>query len=145
MEDNKIVEILQEANEYVTQGERGAAGGTECNAGLQTKRSCLLPLLTPPPPPLPAVTRPRDVAVDAELFNFLAESGLEYLHKLKQVGAGRARGCRCARALRRWTARRVPPATLVSLLPGGGSRRHLRQPWGWHSHATPRLQNWHLC
>lgn len=35
------------------------------------------------------MTRPRDVAADAELFNFLAENAQEYVHKLKQVGAGR--------------------------------------------------------
>lgn len=33
MEDNQIVSMLQEANEYVTQGERGAGSGcgAECN------------------------------------------------------------------------------------------------------------------
>lgn len=33
------------------------------------------------------MTRPREMAVDSELFNFLSGSAQEYVDKLKQVGA----------------------------------------------------------
>lgn len=41
---------------------------------------------------LPAVTRPRDQAVDAELFSLVTEAGLEYVGRLKQGGRAHTAG-----------------------------------------------------
>lgn len=95
--------------------------GEECN----TRRALPSPPLAHNTLSALAVTRPRDVAADAELFNFLAESAQEYVHKLKQVGAGCCCGWMGASirgwmgAVASWPARRpVPPMlSFVSLKP----------------------------
>jgi hypothetical protein len=38
------------------------------------------------------VTRPRDQAVDAELFSLVTEAGLEYVGRLKQGGRSHTAG-----------------------------------------------------
>lgn len=37
-------------------------------------------------PPPPAVTKPRDQAVDAEFFSYVTDAGLELVNRLKQGG-----------------------------------------------------------
>ena len=102
VENNRIVEIVTESNKYVDKGEwRGdRPRSTAPHLSPQTQRRPLWPARcgppavarprphppAPPASPLPAVTRPRDQAVDAELFNFITEASLEYVTKLNQGG-----------------------------------------------------------
>lgn len=91
-DQNKLAELVKEANALHHTGERaewGGAGDEVCTLGA-LRAACARRPPSNRPSPHRAVEKPRESAVDSELFAIVTESGVEFVRKL--TSGARVRG-----------------------------------------------------